>query len=547
MCAKRINCWEYKKCGREPDGAKAAELGECPAAADASFDGINAGKCGGRFCWAVAGTCCGGEIQGTFAEKRESCTSCDFYRRFQAEEGTANLRTKFLRFVAPGTGPPLLDGLAYKHIPCDERFMLQGEEGAAAYIIQRGACVELVEKNGELHPVGHRGEGDIVGMASLLTGEPRPYHVEAETDMDVWVLDKPRFKTISRGNPDLLQFLTEIVADRFDSKRPVAERTIGKYNATDIIGRGGFSIVYKGVHAGLEMPVAIKMMRHDMAMRPEFLETFRNEAKIIAGLNHENIVRVFDIEERYQTVFIIMEYLEGESLAAMIRRLKRIPPMLAVHFLSQLCSALIYAGQKRLIHRDINPTNTIVLPRDRIKLIDFGLACPAGTEDCHIGGAPAYMAPEIHDGEPADPRSDIFALGITAYEMVTGENPFGTDDAATCMQAICDTDIPDPTDLAPELPEELRRFIIRACKRDPHDRYRDAIEALTVLQPLIGNGNPESRPMTPDDAQRITLYLESPRHRQAEFSQLLDKFRNQVGKLGGHLVMDDGQQSESEN
>jgi hypothetical protein len=104
---KRKNCWEYMKCGRQPGGDNAGELGVCPAADDRSYDGINCGQNAGRFCWAVAGTFCGGKVQGTFADKRESCLSCGFFNKVRAEEGTANLRTKFLRFISEDADGPV--------------------------------------------------------------------------------------------------------------------------------------------------------------------------------------------------------------------------------------------------------------------------------------------------------------------------------------------------------------------------------------------------------------------------------------------------------
>ena len=102
MAPKKNNCWEFKKCGRELRGKKVDDLGICIAAVDLSFDGINSGICGGRICWAVAGTLCGGKTQGTFAEKRDSCLSCEFYKEVQEEEGAANLKTKFLRYISQG-------------------------------------------------------------------------------------------------------------------------------------------------------------------------------------------------------------------------------------------------------------------------------------------------------------------------------------------------------------------------------------------------------------------------------------------------------------
>lgn len=484
MSARRLNCWEYKKCGREPRGARAVELGVCPAASDTSFHGLNQGKNAGRICWAVAGTFCGGKVQGTFAEKRRSCIDCDFFKLVQVEEETSNLHTKFLRYFSEDTVCPFLDKMRYKHIEAGNRFICQGELLDSAIVIQKGSCLVIVEKNGELHPVGHRGEGDIVGELSILTGEPQNAHVEAQTDMEVWVLNKNLFQDISKEEPHLLDFLTELVAERFDSNRPIADRVIGKYLATDIAGRGGYSIVYKGVHSILNMPVVIKMMRHDLALDPEFLSGFWNEAKTIANLNHENIVKVYDIEEMFRTVFIIMEYVEGESLKNLIDRLRRIPPGVAVDFLVQICSGLNYAHQQGIIHRDINSSNIMVQRNNRLKILDFGLACPIGVEDHSFLGTVFYMAPEQIEGEVLDQRTDIYALGITAFEMLTGQRPFPEEDIGALMDMHLHQEIPDPAEIVPDLPDVLRQFIMKACQRSPNQRYQSVAQALNDLLPL---------------------------------------------------------------
>lgn len=545
MASKKLNCWEYKECGREPGGEKAGEFGVCPAASDTSFDGINTGRCAGRFCWAVAGTFCGGNVQGTFAEKRDSCLSCNFFNRVQAEEGTANLRTKFLNFVALDDKDSLLRTMTYQYVKQGEQFITQGHVGDEAFIIQRGSCMEIVEKDGELHPVGHRGVGDIVGMMSILTGEPHHTHVEAETDMELWVLNRVQFENISQKDAGLLNFLTELVADRFDSKRPVADRVIGKYIATDIIGRGGYSLVYKGVHAELNMPVAIKMMRHDLVMNSDFLDSFRNEAKIIASLNHDNIIRVYDIEERFRTVFIIMEYLVGESLSDMLFRLKTISWMLAADFLIQVCSGLAYSHNKGIVHRDVSPLNIFVQPDDRVKIIDFGFSCPIGTEDFHLGGAFPYLAPELFDGEPGSRQSDIYALGITAYEMIVGKRPYPEDSTSLLMKLHRTQDIPDPAKTVPDLPETLRRFILKACCRDPAERYQNVSEVLEDLGSMV-------RPMAskhyhPKSLEQKTTFLQlsyKDEH-QAEFARLLEEFRLKVKELGVSLKMGDLRDIES--
>lgn len=524
--ARKQNCWEYMRCGREPGGENVPESSVCPAAIDTSHDGINSGLGAGRFCWAVAGTMCNGKIQGTFAEKRTSCTQCHFYKMVRAEEGSLNIRTKFLRFVQPYSAASFLQNLKLERISQGDRFLVQGKILDTAYIIQQGSCIQVVEKQGRLYPVGHRGEGDIVGMISLFTGEPMGFHVEAETDMDVWSIQKKEFENIPQQDPDLFAFLTVLVADRFDRKGPMAERTIGKYLITDILGKGGYSIVYKGIHAELERPVAIKMMRHHLSMQPDFMATFQNEAKIIARLNHENIITVFDIESRFKTLFIVYEYLDGEPLDHLIDRLKAIPPKLAATYLGQMVSAMAYAGEKGLIHRDINPSNVMVLVNDRIKLIDFGLACPIGEEGFQMDGNFNYLAPELLDGEPGDFRSDIFALGITAFQMVTGQLPFPTDNQAQWMKDMRKTPIPDPGKWVEDLPETLRSFIIKACEKDPNKRFQtpgqvgDWLGARLLVQ--------EEPPPLANRKNTHTITFEVAPGQEKEFSILVDQLKQKL-------------------
>ena len=539
MAQSKINCWEYKKCGREPGGVKSSELGVCPAAIDNSFEGINQGNNAGRFCWAVAGTFCGGSAQGTFAEKRESCLSCDFFNKVRNEEGSANLQTKFLKFISRDPDNPLIKEMTYRHISAGERFIAQGEKGDVAYIIQRGSCMVIVEKNGELHPVGHRGEGDIIGVMSLLTGEPRNAHVEADTDMELWELKKEQFDNVSAEDPDIVSFLTELVSDRFDSRRPIADRSIGKYLATDIIGRGGFSLVYKGEHRGLNMPVAIKMMRHDMAADPDFLSHFRNEAKTIANLNHENIVKVHDIEERYRTVFIIMEFVQGQSLMDMLERLRTIPPRLTADYLYQICSGLDYAHQHGIIHRDINTKNIIVQQNDHLKILDFGLACPVGTEDFSSLGTLTYMAPEQINSDRLDQRTDIYALGIMAYEMVVGRRPFPENDIKELTRIHQTMDIPDPGEKVPDLPQALRQFIIKCGRCDPDKRYQDIVQAREAIRPLIHEPFKGAQKEAGEARRETTIFMRYEGDRQSEFRQLMEEFSARARELGGELKIAD--------
>ena len=483
MIKKKINCWEYMGCGLEPGGKNSAEKGVCPAASDRSFSGINSGKNAGRFCWAVTGTHCDSERQGCFSDKRKQCHKCDFFHMVAAEEGTQNLRTKFLRFVQSSQGEKsILKNLSLKTFRSGDRFVFQGKETGEAYIIRKGSCIVLVEKNGELHPVDHRGEGDIVNMSALFTGEPSMANVEAETEIEAWVIKKLEFEAIPENDPGLWKFLTEIVADRFDSKRPTSYRTIGKYLATDIIGRGGYSIVYRGIEIATKKNVAIKMIRHHIALDSDFLKKLRKEAEIINKLYHDNIIKVFDMVERYRTVFIIMEYLEGESILEKIQRDKRIAPHFAINYLIQSCMAIEYAHNKSILHKDINPGNIMVLNNGKVKLVDFGLACYVQDDDELFDGAIPYLAPELIKGEAANLESEIYALGISAFEMVAGKRPYPEENQSAFTRMRCVQEIPDPSLIVPELPKNLKQFIVKACRIDSKERYPNIGEAIKELK-----------------------------------------------------------------
>ena len=474
MTKKKPNCWEYMGCGRQPGGKKEKALGTCPAVTDSSFNGINSGKNAGRICWAVAGTCRGGEVYGTYAQKRASCVGCEFYKLVQEEEGNSKEANDLLRLFSYDENSPILKQLTVNMVRAGTRFITQREVQDQAYIIQRGSCLLIVEKDNQLYPVDHRGRGDIVGISSLLTGEPQRTHVEAETDMELWVLSKTMFEDITQKNPELLDFLTELVARRFDSLRPAADRSIGKYIATDIIGRGSHSIVYRGMNKSLNMPVAIKMLRHDRAMIPEFSESFRSEAETIARLSHENIVKVYDVEEIFKTIFIIMEYLPGRTLNQILSKTQRLPPRRVIDILLQVCNGLSHAHDRGILHQDIRPGNLIAQLDGKIKIVDFGLACrPGDVDNLYWPGAIFYASPEYIEGDPVDVRSDIYSLGITAYEMITGQRPFPENNPAEAIQFHLKGEFPDPKDIVPDLPEPLRQFVKKACRKNPAERYKN--------------------------------------------------------------------------
>jgi serine/threonine protein kinase len=440
-------------------------------------------------------------------------------------------KTDLLKSVSRDAVCPLLNCITFQHVKAGQRFITQGEPGNTCYIIQKGTCVVNVEKDGELIPVVRMQAGDVVGEMALITGEPRSAHVDAETDMHLWCLEKIQFDKISQTYPELRSFLTDLIANWFETRPLTAERKIGKYVITDIIGKGGYSIVYRGVHEALGMPVAVKMMKHDLAMRSDFIQDFRNEAKTIAKFNHENIVHVFDFEERFQTLFIVMEPLEGMSLRALLKRMLKLPPLKVVNYLLQICAGLQYAHSKNVVHQDIKPGNIFILPNEKIKILDFGLAGPCGSENLFTG-TPFYMSPEQIDCLPVDVRTDIFALGLTAYEMLTGQRPFPEEDAWEVMDLRLKQDIPDPAEIVPDLPKMLRKFILKACAREMSERYQDVGEIIDDLRPLANKLGLKKQKISPANRKMATMFLLYHDEHQPELNRMMEDFCEKVNEIG---------------
>jgi CRP-like cAMP-binding protein len=429
---------------------------------------------------------------------------------------------------------PLLNVMIPKHVKAGEEIISQGDTGDSFYVIQDGICVVNMEKGGARHPIARLRTGDIVGEMAILTGECRLAGVDAETNMTLWSISKADFDKLCEECPDLRNFLSELVTNRFSTERITANRTVGKYVINEIVSRGGWSIVYKGIHTSLNMPVAIKMLKHDMAMDPHFSEKFRDEAKTIARLNHENIVKVYDIEELYRTLFIIMEYLDGMPLDYILERMQRMPFYRVLDILFQLCNGLAYAHEQGIVHQDIKPANIFVQPDDQVKIVDFGLACHPGDLDCSLRGTIFYAAPEAIEGEPVDERADIYSLGITAFEMLTGQKPFPEDDITKMIESRLHENIPDPRTLIPNLPDEVYNFLIRATQKDPASRYKNVWQILRDLKPLADKVGVSSA--TPRKQQKMmSLFLFYQDEHQLLLNRLVEKFGNELKKVGAVL------------
>jgi serine/threonine protein kinase len=445
------------------------------------------------------------------------------------------MNTQLFDAISDEAKCPFLNCMTPKRIEPGERFIKQGFKGDTLYMIQEGSCVVNVEKDGSEYPVSRLRAGDIAGEIALITDWPRSAHVDAETKVKLWGITKAQFDEICKECKDIQNFLTEVVARRLSRENVTADRTVGKYVINEIIGRGGWGIVYRGIHRDLDMPVAIKMLKHDMAMDPDFSEKFRHEAKTIAHLNHENIIKVFDIDELYKTIFIIMEYLQGIPLDYILEKTQKLPLSKVLDILLQVCAGLDYAHKRGVVHGDIKPANLFLQPNDRVKIVDFGLASSPGDLDCGLRGTIFYSPPELIEGDHIDERTDIYSLGITAFEMLTGQRPFPEDDINKMIDMVLHEDIPDPRTFIRDLPDEVSKFVIRSTQRDPDARYKSISQATHELQPLVKKMGIERQRRIEEHRKMKSLFLFYQDQHELLLKPLIENFSNELNKLGADL------------
>jgi tRNA A-37 threonylcarbamoyl transferase component Bud32/HAMP domain-containing protein len=268
---------------------------------------------------------------------------------------------------------------------------------------------------------------------------------------------------------------------------------VGRYQIDEMSGEGAMARVYKAYDPKIDRTLAIKALKAHLLADDEYRARFLREAKGAGILSHPNIVTVFDVGEEDRQPYIAMEWVDGPTLADLLKEGKTLTPRQIVEIGIQLARALDYAHKKGIVHRDVKPGN-IMLIKDTltVKVADFGICRINETEQTqkadqtHMGaviGTPNYMSPEQVQGLPVDARSDLFSAGVVLYQMLTGHLPFEADSMISVVYKIANTDAPSLDKLRPDLPLSLRRVIARALKKAPEKRYQTG-EALA--QALIG-------------------------------------------------------------
>ena len=272
----------------------------------------------------------------------------------------------------------------------------------------------------------------------------------------------------------------------------VAEALNGRYEVLERLGKGAFGEVYKAHDTLLNRVVAVKRIRMDQLTDSDHADELRarflREAQVSAQLQHPGIVAVYDIISLQDTSYIIMEFVEGKTLAQTLASKKRLRLSEAVHLLSQIADALHYAHQQKVVHRDVKPANILVTPAGVAKIADFGIAKAEATADLTAAGAilgtPDYMSPEQARGSAADGRSDLFSLGCILYECLAGKTPFAAGNLTGVLLRIIHEE-PVPIDFdARKLPRELQPVLEQALSKDPAGRFSSGGELARALRAI---------------------------------------------------------------
>jgi eukaryotic-like serine/threonine-protein kinase len=264
-------------------------------------------------------------------------------------------------------------------------------------------------------------------------------------------------------------------------------RKLGKYEVLGELGHGAMGIVYRARDPIINRLVALKTITTGLADDPNLLERFYREAQSAGGLQHPNIVTIYDMGDEQNLPYIAMELIEGESLEQIIAHRTSLPVALKLTYASQACRAFDYAHKRGIIHRDIKPGNVMVNKESVVKVVDFGIARVLDTSKTQTGmliGTYAYMSPEQYYGEHADERSDIWSFGVLLYELLCYQKPFTGENPASLMHSICQQEPRPLRELAPDCPPEMEVIISKLLRKSPQDRSQSMEDVLLELDPV---------------------------------------------------------------
>lgn len=251
---------------------------------------------------------------------------------------------------------------------------------------------------------------------------------------------------------------------------------VGNYKIEEKLGEGGMGAVYKGVDTMLDREVAIKALRPELASQTSVVERFRTEAVTLAKLNHPNIATLYSMFRQGDELYMVLEFVRGETLDSIMQKRGALPAEEAIPVFCQVLDGIDHAHDLGIVHRDIKPANMMLTEKGTLKVLDFGIARLLGsarmTRAGNIIGTLEYMAPEQVRGLETDGRSDIYALGMMLYEVLTGRLPFQTENEFELMKAQTEMMPTPPREINPAIPEAVEAAILKAIQKDPDDRFQ---------------------------------------------------------------------------
>jgi len=265
------------------------------------------------------------------------------------------------------------------------------------------------------------------------------------------------------------------------------KKKVGKYEIIEELGRGAMGVVYKARDPFIGRLVALKTISPGLLDNPELLKRFYREAQAAGGLQHPNIVIIYDLGEADGLPYIAMEFLEGESLEKTIARAPNMPLAQKLSILMQLCRGLDYAHKRGIVHRDIKPGNILALHDGTVKVVDFGIVRLTSTSMTSTGmviGTVGYMSPEQIHGEHVDARSDLFSVGVVAYELLTYKKPFAGPNVTSVLLKIINEEPVPVTELAPQVPDNLAEIVHRCLRKKTDERFQSLEEVVIELEPI---------------------------------------------------------------
>lgn len=309
------------------------------------------------------------------------------------------------------------------------------------------------------------------------------------------------------------------LVETYQQTGPLAGTVLdGRYRVDTMIATGGMSAVYRGLDLRLDRPVALKIMESRYAGDQQFLTRFQREARAVARLSNPGLVAVYDqgIEGRHP--YLVMELVEGGTLRELLRERGPMPPHAAAAVLAPVLGGLAVAHAAGLVHRDVKPENVLISDNGEVKIADFGLVRAVAeakiTSTSVILGTAAYLSPEQVSTGDADPRSDVYAVGILAYELLTGTTPFTGDSPLAVAYQRMDHDVPAPGTVIAGVPTQFDDLVQHATARDPARRYTDALDMADDLEAIVDDlGLPAFRvPAPSNSAQHAAARQAPPQH-----------------------------------